>query len=54
LPGRHATSIKVQVDTLDNVVSKLYPNLNITEISVFIKLDAEGSEVEILERVQNF
>jgi FkbM family methyltransferase len=48
LLGRHATSIKVQVDTLDNVVSKLYPNLNITEISVFIKLDAEVSEVEIL------
>jgi len=47
LPGRRRTSIKVKVDSLDNVMTSL--NLDPTALRILLKVDVEGSEVEVLQ-----
>jgi FkbM family methyltransferase len=47
LPERRRTSIKVKVDTLDNVVINCL-KLNPINLHILLKVDVEGSEVEVL------
>ena len=46
LPGRRKAGIKVKCDTLDNIVGQM--NLDLSDMSVFLKVDVEGSEMEVL------